>query len=137
MHLSEHLISQPTTRQKLRKEKLEFLNSVSIGSQVFGDVFTGDQLSTIAELLKQEYYMKGATIIREGESGNTFYIVQSGLVEIYKDGINDGNPLSSLGKQQVRQDESIQNGSYILDSMVCAVSTVLWREGSLIRLVRS
>jgi len=121
----------------LRKEKLEFLNSVSIGSQVFGDVFTGDQLSTIAELLKQEYYMKGATIIREGESGNTFYIVQSGLVEIYKDGINDGNPLSSLGKQQVRQDESIQNGSYILDSMVCAVSTVLWREGSLIRLVRS
>ncbi|EJK66834.1 hypothetical protein THAOC_12205, partial [Thalassiosira oceanica] len=74
--LLSYILSHPTTRQKLRMEKIEFLNSVKINGQVFGDVFTKDQLSTIAELLKQEYYIKGATIVREGELGNTFYIVQ-------------------------------------------------------------
>ena len=109
------IIPHPATRRKLRKEKIEFLNLVKFNGQVFGDVFTKDQLSTIAELLKQEYYVKGATIIREGESGNTFYIMQSGLVQIYKDGINGGNHLASLGKQEVRRVEFIQNGGCILD----------------------
>mmetsp|Transcript_2877 Transcript_2877/g.6399 ORF Transcript_2877/g.6399 Transcript_2877/m.6399 type:complete len:679 (-) Transcript_2877:99-2135(-) len=117
-------------RQKLRMEKIEFLNSVKINGQVFGDVFTKDQLSTIAELLKQEYYIKGATIVREGELGNTFYIVQSGNVQIYKDGINDGNPFASLKKQEFFGEKALLSddvrGATVKaasDAVVCYVMT--------------
>ncbi|EJK60354.1 hypothetical protein THAOC_19306, partial [Thalassiosira oceanica] len=44
--------------------------------------------------------MKGATIIREGELWEHSYIVQSGIVDITKDGFNDGNPFASIGRGQ-------------------------------------
>ncbi|EJK57698.1 hypothetical protein THAOC_22228 [Thalassiosira oceanica] len=106
------IVSHPTTRQKLRNEKIEFLNSVEINGKAFDDVFTKDQLSTIAELLKQESFIKGATIVREAELGDTLYIIQSGRVNIYKDGINNGNPVNSLEREQVSAIVSSKSQEY-------------------------
>jgi len=84
-------------RQRLHKEKLEFLPAVKVGKYLFSDVFSRDQLDSIAQLLKQEYYKRGDTIVREGESGNTFYIIQTGTVDILKAGMNNDLPITSVG----------------------------------------
>ena len=86
-------------RQRLHKEKMEFLPKVSVGNQFLKDILKGDQLDTMAQLLKQEYFMKGDAILREGEAGNTFYIIQSGEVNIFKRQLGD-RPIATLGKEK-------------------------------------
>lgn len=83
--------------QRLHREKVEFLPQVNIGKQLFKDVLTKGQLDSMAQLLKQEYFKKGETIVREGEAGNTFYIIQNGEVEIYKKQLGT-NPIAVLPK---------------------------------------
>ena len=43
--------------------------------------------SKIADALETCKYPKGATIIREGDVGESFYILESGEAEVYKDGV--------------------------------------------------
>eukprot|EP00584_Thalassiosira_punctigera_P009212 CAMPEP_0172534196 /NCGR_PEP_ID=MMETSP1067-20121228/6645_1 /TAXON_ID=265564 ORGANISM="Thalassiosira punctigera, Strain Tpunct2005C2" /NCGR_SAMPLE_ID=MMETSP1067 /ASSEMBLY_ACC=CAM_ASM_000444 /LENGTH=703 /DNA_ID=CAMNT_0013318959 /DNA_START=140 /DNA_END=2251 /DNA_ORIENTATION=+ len=86
-------------RQRLHKEKVEFLPKVKVGSRFFRDVLERDQLDTMAQLLKQEYFRKGDAILREGEAGNTFYIIQSGEVEIYRKQLGP-KPIATLGKEK-------------------------------------
>jgi CRP-like cAMP-binding protein len=70
-------------RQRLHMEKLSFLPKVKIGNKLFGEIFDKDQLHTMAQLLKWESYAKGETILRQGESGDSLYIIQSGEVSVY------------------------------------------------------
>lgn len=86
-------------RQRLHQEKVEFLPKVKVDKKKFGDFLSKDQIDTMAQLLQQEYFKKGETIIREGEAGNTFYIIQSGDVGIYKKQLGD-KPIATLGKQK-------------------------------------
>jgi cAMP-dependent protein kinase regulator len=70
-------------RQRLHMEKLSFLPKVKIGNKQFDKIFDKDQLHTMAQLLKRDFYIKGDTIIRQGEEGDSLYIIQSGEVSIY------------------------------------------------------
>ena len=88
-------------RKRLHTEKVQFLPNVKVGKKTFGEVFAKEQLDTMAQLLKQEYFHKGETIVREGEAGNTFYIIQSGEVDIYKKGLGEnGAPIGTIGKEK-------------------------------------
>lgn len=89
-------------RRKLHKEKVEFLPKVKAGRQKFGDIMEKGQIDTMAQLLKQEYFKEGDTIIREGQAGNTFYIIQSGEVNIYKKGLAEpgDKPLDTWGRER-------------------------------------
>ena len=46
-------------------------------------------LSRIASDMTVETREKGETIVREGEDGDRFYVVGSGVAEVYKDGVYD------------------------------------------------
>mmetsp|Transcript_26364 Transcript_26364/g.55574 ORF Transcript_26364/g.55574 Transcript_26364/m.55574 type:complete len:666 (+) Transcript_26364:89-2086(+) len=86
-------------RQKLHQEKLEFLPKVNVGNKVFGDVFSKTELDTMAQLLKQEYFKSGDVILREGEAGDTFYMIQSGKVNIFKKELGP-SPIATFGTQK-------------------------------------
>lgn len=86
-------------RQRLHKEKVEFLPKVNVGNRLFKDILEKDQIDTMAQLLKQEYFKAGDTILREGEAGNTFYIIQNGKVDILKKSLGE-SPIATLGKEK-------------------------------------
>ncbi len=83
-------------RKRLHLEKVNFLCDVDVLNKKFKNVFAKDQLDTLAQLLKQEYFRMGDTILRQGEVGDTFYIIQSGEVGIHNKG--ETTPFATLGK---------------------------------------
>lgn len=83
-------------RKRLHLEKVNFLSEVDVLNKKFKNVFEKDQLDSLAQLLKQEYFREGSTILRQGEVGDTFYIIQSGEVSIHIKGKSE--PIATLGK---------------------------------------
>ncbi|HEY4688141.1 MAG TPA: ATP-binding protein [Anaerolineae bacterium] len=71
-------------------ERTEFLREVFPG-------LTDSWLSYIASLVRQCQYPAGTVICREGESGDTFFIIESGTVEISK--LLDGETSRVLTRQ--------------------------------------
>ena len=62
---------QPTLADivKFARRVVEFLPNVNLEKKKFGDIFTVDQIDSMAQLLQQEYFRKGDIILREGEAG--------------------------------------------------------------------
>lgn len=111
-------------RQRLHKEKIEFLPKVSVGKKVFKDILEKNQIDTMAQLLKQEYFKAGDTILREGEAGNTFYIIQSGEVSIYKKELGD-KPIATLGKEKFFGEKALLSDD-VRQATVVAARYVTW-----------
>src|SRR5512140_1761945 len=42
-----------------------------------------DERATLAALLESEHYSKGQTIFREGDAGDSLYVVLSGQVQVF------------------------------------------------------
>ncbi|XP_047458880.1 cGMP-dependent protein kinase 2 [Mugil cephalus] len=63
------------TTQARHKEYFSFLRSVSLLQEL-----PEEKLSKIVDCLEVEYFEKGEYIIREGEEGNTFFIISKGEV---------------------------------------------------------
>jgi CRP-like cAMP-binding protein len=83
----------------MHEEKVKFLQDVNVRNKRFKDYFQRDQLDNIAQLMKLENYIKGQVIIREGEVGDTFYMIHSGEVAIYKKAVGE-KPIGTIGKQK-------------------------------------
>lgn len=83
----------------MHEEKLTFLSEVGVGTKRFKDYFNRDQLDSIAQLMKQEHYPQGHVVIREGEEGDTFYMISSGSVNIYKKAMGD-LCIGTIGRQK-------------------------------------
>ncbi|KAL7533440.1 hypothetical protein ACHAXR_005236, partial [Thalassiosira sp. AJA248-18] len=116
-------------RQRLHKEKVEFLPKVKVGKSYLKDVLGKDQIDTMAQLLNQEYFKAGDAILREGEAGNTFYIIQSGEVTIYRKDLGD-KPIAKLGKEKFFGEKAllsddVRQATVVADSevVVCYVMT--------------
>uniref|UniRef100_A0A0N5A6A8 cGMP-dependent protein kinase n=1 Tax=Parastrongyloides trichosuri TaxID=131310 RepID=A0A0N5A6A8_PARTI len=62
---------------------MNFLKKISIFENL-----NEDRISKVADVMDQEYYAGGHVIIREGEKGDTFFIINSGQVRVtqYVDG---------------------------------------------------
>ena len=69
-------------------------------------VFNGlkrEELKDLVSLLEEESFSANATVIREGVSGDSLYIIAKGSVNIYKsakDRQNEGMLINSLKKNQ-------------------------------------
>jgi len=111
-------------RRRLHKEKVEFLPNVNLEKKKFGDIFTVDQIDSMAQLLQQEYFRKGDIILREGEAGNTFYIIQSGEVNIFKYQLGD-KPIATLGKEKFFGEKALLSDDVRQATVVAASSTVV------------
>jgi cAMP-dependent protein kinase regulator len=53
--------------------------------------------SKIADALETAKHPAGSTIIREGDVGDTFFLLEAGQAEVRKRGINDNAPLKTYG----------------------------------------
>jgi len=86
-------------RQRQHEEKLNFLKEVSIKQKRFEDTFKKSQLENMAIALKVDHFKLGDVIVREGESGDTFYLIQGGTVDVITKATGD-KPVATLHEKQ-------------------------------------
>jgi len=84
---------------KLERMKMymDFLKNVKIGGKTLGEVLSTRDLDHMALALERDTFKQGDVVIREGEKGDIFYIIESGSVEVSTKA--DGN-VAQLGKGQ-------------------------------------
>ncbi|KAM6953974.1 cGMP-dependent protein kinase 2-like [Aplochiton taeniatus] len=75
------------TAETRQEEYHCFLRSVSLLANL-----PEDKLAKIVDCLEVEYYDRGEYIIREGEEGNTFYIIAKGKVRVTQSGKQHRDP---------------------------------------------
>ncbi|XP_078387176.1 cGMP-dependent protein kinase 2 [Cetorhinus maximus] len=82
------------TAQARNKKYFNFLSSVSLLKDL-----PEEKLFKIVDCLEVDYYDKGDYIIREGEQGNTFFIIAKGKVRVTqtRDGDEDAQEIKTLG----------------------------------------
>jgi small-conductance mechanosensitive channel/CRP-like cAMP-binding protein len=86
-HHGEEATGVPLTESVHRLKDIEFLQ-----------VLSNEQLSELAQRLETQMFAPGETICRQGESGETFYIIKNGQVEISAyDGQGHVTPLRTMG----------------------------------------
>ncbi|KAG5894030.1 hypothetical protein JTB14_018133 [Gonioctena quinquepunctata] len=90
-------IMMRTGLQRLQ-DNINFLKSVPLLQNLNNDV-----LAKIADVLEVEFYPAGAYIIRQGASGDTFFIMSSGSVRVTQ------RPPGRLEEEQIR---ILQRGDY-------------------------
>uniref|UniRef100_A0A671LCP8 cGMP-dependent protein kinase n=1 Tax=Sinocyclocheilus anshuiensis TaxID=1608454 RepID=A0A671LCP8_9TELE len=83
------------TAEARQEQYCNFLRSVSLLASL-----PGDKLTKIVDCLEVEYYNKGDYIIREGEEGNTFYIIANGKIKVTQSTQDHEEPqiINTLGK---------------------------------------
>jgi len=87
------IIGQHKLRQAERH--LEFLRKVKIGDKVLGDVLRTSHIDAMSLALQKDIFRKGDVIVREGERGDIFYLIESGSVDVFKKDIGD-KPITTL-----------------------------------------
>ncbi|KAL7486828.1 hypothetical protein ACHAW6_015511 [Cyclotella cf. meneghiniana] len=71
-------------KQKREEIIVETIRKVKIGGNVLGDVLHPDDIDAMALATEMDFFEKGTVIIRQGESGDAFYIIESGTVDVFK-----------------------------------------------------
>ncbi|KAF6737454.1 cGMP-dependent protein kinase 2 [Oryzias melastigma] len=82
------------TTQARHEEYFSFLRSVSLLKQL-----PEEKLGRIVDCLEVDYFEKGEYIIREGEEGNTFFIIAKGEVTVTQssEGFTEPQEIKTLG----------------------------------------
>ncbi|KAL7514534.1 hypothetical protein ACHAXN_013333 [Cyclotella atomus] len=70
-------------KKKRLELKLEFLKKVKIHDKVLGEILKPSEIHSMALATKIQKFRKGSTIIRQGEKGDAFYMIETGNVDIY------------------------------------------------------
>ncbi|CAM9504623.1 unnamed protein product [Chrysoparadoxa australica] len=85
------VISRQTVRAILTKQKMNdmkqregLLQDVSIGGKKLTALLSPSELAQLAAALDSESFQAGDCIVRQGESGDAFYIIESGEVSVFK-----------------------------------------------------
>ncbi|CDQ91913.1 unnamed protein product [Oncorhynchus mykiss] len=76
-------------------EYMEFLKSVPTFHELPEEI-----LSKLADVLEETHYEDGEYIVRQGATGDTFFIVSKGMVNVTREDKPSGDPvyLRSMGK---------------------------------------
>jgi putative ABC transport system ATP-binding protein len=59
-----------------------------------------DDLTNVAQKMKVEHHPKGHVLFREGDSGDRFYLIHKGAVEVVRDEKNQERIIGTLGPQE-------------------------------------
>ena len=90
-----------TGQYKLRQTEmqLQFLRKVQIGDKILGDVLKPSEMDAMALATQIDTFRKGDVIVREGEKGDIFYLIESGSVDVFKKDARD-KPITTLKSGQ-------------------------------------
>ncbi|KAL7554470.1 hypothetical protein ACHAWF_017925 [Thalassiosira exigua] len=70
-------------KERRMEAKVNFLRKVKIKDKTFNDVLSESELNTLALATINESYEAGQFIVREGEPGDIFYMIDSGSVDVF------------------------------------------------------
>ena len=70
-------------KQKREEIILETIRKVKIGDNVLGDVLRSSDIDAMALATQSDSFEKGDVIIRQGEKGDAFYIIESGTIDVF------------------------------------------------------
>jgi cAMP-dependent protein kinase regulator len=70
------------------KEFIELISNVQILGKRLGDVFSVNELNKVVSSLEVEAFEDGACIVRQYQTGDYFYIITEGQVDVYQDKSN-------------------------------------------------
>lgn len=62
---------------------IETIRKVKIGDQVLGEVLDSSAVDAMALATQSDEFQKGDVIIRQGETGDAFYIIESGIIDVF------------------------------------------------------
>ena len=99
------------------KGRVRFLRRVRIGAATgsdeplgLGEFLTDQELARLASVLESEVVGEGEIIIRQGEPGNHFYIVEEGRVDVHRNEPSSGRRSSVILKENKLK--HIETGGY-------------------------
>jgi len=74
-----------TGQHKLKQSEkhLDFLRKVKIGDKILGEVLNASDIDAMALAAQKDTFCKGEVIVREGERGDIFYLIESGTVDVF------------------------------------------------------
>ena len=96
------------------KNRVKFLRRVKIGTEdeplSLGEFLTDQELNRLASVLESEVVEAGEIIVRQGQPGNHFYIVEDGECHVHQNMANSGRRASVLVAENYVK--PITNGGY-------------------------
>ena len=106
----------------------EFLRNVEINSRKLSDILDPSQLEKMTVLLEREVYQPGEAIVRQGNTGDNFYIIADGAVSVVRsDNGGEEKKLTTLRKgayfgEQALLREDVRQASCIAESKVTCLT---------------
>ena len=91
-----------TASLKQKRDEIirETLRKVKIGDSVLGNVLKASDIDAMAVATQSDSFQKGDVIIRQGEKGDAFYIIESGTIDVFITGQADSKPVARLTSGQ-------------------------------------
>jgi len=87
-------------KQRRQEAKCEFIKKVKIKDKYFSDLLSDDEINSLAIATINESYDPGHVIVREGDPGDIFYMIDSGCVDVYIKANGESKPVSTLTSGQ-------------------------------------
>jgi len=99
---------------KLERMKMymDFLKMVKIGGKTLGEVLSTRDLDHMALALERDTFKQGDVIIREGEKGDIFYIIESGTVEVSTKADGEWASERSLARSEATSRSNTRRGNH-------------------------
>jgi cGMP-dependent protein kinase len=86
-------------KQREIQRQLNFLRKVKIEDKTLGEVLKPSEIDAMALATQKDVFRKGDVIVREGEKGDIFYLIETGTVEVFKKEAGE-MPVASLKSGQ-------------------------------------
>lgn len=87
-------------KQKREEIILDTIRKVKIGDNVLGDVLHSSDIDAMALATQSDSFKKGDVIIRQGEKGDAFYIIESGTIDVFTTEQGADEPVARLQSGQ-------------------------------------
>jgi len=117
-----HYITTQKKRERLGTI-VEFLKKVKIDEKFLGDVLKPSEIQTMATASKNITFNPGEAIITKGERGDTFYLIESGDVDIFIDDERK-KAIATLKEGDFFGERALLGGENTLRTATCVAVTL-------------